>query len=104
VSDELEKKNTSIFIYPSIFFNFKLFFFSFFFKNRFIDESAKFATRTWLERVVIAGLDKIPKTATLRTSDNHSTQLEIIDATKSSFIIRKPGVSMMEKWSITLNF
>jgi mannosyl-oligosaccharide alpha-1,3-glucosidase len=79
-------------------------FFSFFFKNRFIDESAKFATRTWLERVVIAGLDKIPKTATLRTSDNHSTQLEIIDATKSSFIIRKPGVSMMEKWSITLNF
>jgi mannosyl-oligosaccharide alpha-1,3-glucosidase len=95
VSDEAYQNN------PSILFNFKLFSFL---KLRFIDESAKFATRTWLERVVIAGLDKTPKTATLRTSDNHSTQLEIIDATRTSFTIRKPGVSMMDKWSITLNF
>lgn len=75
-----------------------------FFCNRFIDESAKFTTKTWLERVVVVGLDKVPKSATLRTSDNHSTQLEIIDILRNSFTIRKPGVSMMDKWSITLNF
>lgn len=71
--------------------------------SKFIDESAKFTTRTWLERVVIAGLDKIPKSATLRTTDGQSAQLEIIEAKASSFVIRKPGVSMMDKWSITLN-
>lgn len=53
---------------------------------------------------MIVGLDKTPSAATLRTSDGHSTQLEIIDVKKTSFVIRKPGVSMMDKWSITLNF
>lgn len=85
-------------------FNIDIFLLFFFSRNRFIDESAKFTTKTWLERVVVAGLDKVPKSATLRTSDNHSTQLEIIDSTRASFTIRKPGVSMMDKWSITLNF
>lgn len=74
------------------------------FLHRFIDETAKYVTKTWLERVVVVGLDKTPKGATVRSSDNQSQQLEIIDVKKTSFIIRKPGVSMMDKWSITLNF
>ncbi|CRK87777.1 CLUMA_CG001536, isoform A [Clunio marinus] len=73
--------------------------------SRYIDETAKFSTKTWLERVVIVGLNKTPTSATLRTSDNKSTQLEIIDVKKTSFVIRKPGVSMMDNtWSITLNY
>jgi alpha 1,3-glucosidase len=73
--------------------------------HRFIDETASFTTKTWVERVVVAGLDKIPTSATLRTASNHATPLEIIDASKTAFTIRKPGVSMMEStWSITLNF
>jgi mannosyl-oligosaccharide alpha-1,3-glucosidase len=74
------------------------------FPHRFIDESAKYTTKTWLERVIVVGLDKIPKAATARSSDSQSQPLEIIDATKHSFTIRKPAVSMMDKWSITLNF
>lgn len=69
-----------------------------------IDESASYTTKTWLERVIIVGLDKLPKSATLRSSSNQATPLEIVDASKNSFTIRKPGVSMMEKtWSITLH-
>jgi len=55
--------------------------------------------------VVIVGLDRTPVAATLRKSDNQSTKLDIVDAKKTSFTIRKPAVSMMDKqWSITLNF
>lgn len=70
-----------------------------------IDETASYTTKTWLERVIIVGLDKIPASATLRSSSNQATQIDIIDASKTAFTIRKPGVSFMEPtWSITLNF
>lgn len=72
---------------------------------RFIDDSASFTTKTWVERVIIVGLDKIPSTATLRASSNQASDLSIVDASKTAFTIRKPGVSMMEPtWSIKLNF
>ena len=72
--------------------------------NRFIDDSATYPTKTWLERVVIVGMDKIPKEATLHTSNGQSTKLEIIEKTSNSFVVRKPAVSMLDKWSITLNY
>lgn len=72
--------------------------------NRFIDDSATYATKTWLERVVIVGLDKIPKEATLHTSNGQSTKLEIIEKNSNSFVVRKPAVSMLDRWSITLNY
>lgn len=71
---------------------------------RSIDESSNFLTKTWLERVVIAGLDKAPTSATLRTSDGQSQILEIVDVKSGSFVIRKPAVNMSDKWSITLNY
>lgn len=74
------------------------------FLPRSIDESSNFQTKTWLERVVIAGLDKAPISATLRTSDGQSQVLEIVDVKGGSFVIRKPAVNMSDKWSITLNY
>ncbi|CAO1407451.1 unnamed protein product [Diamesa hyperborea] len=72
--------------------------------SRSIDESSNFQTKTWLERVVIAGLDKAPISATLRSSDGQSQVLEIVDVKGGSFVIRKPAVNMSDKWSITLNY
>ncbi|XP_070495450.1 neutral alpha-glucosidase AB [Chironomus tepperi] len=72
--------------------------------SQLIDETASYTTKVWLERVIIVGLDKVPSSATLRASNNQATQVEIIDATKTAFTIRKPGISFMEPtWSITLN-
>lgn len=73
--------------------------------SRMIDETASYTTKVWLERVIIVGLDKVPSGATLRTANNQATKVDIIDASKTAFTIRKPGVSMMESsWSITLNY
>ena len=69
---------------------------------KYIDENASYRTKSWLERVVIVGLDKTPKSATLQ-SGTVTERLDILNE-KNSFIVRKPGVSMLDKWSITLNY
>uniref|UniRef100_U5EKN8 Glucosidase II subunit alpha n=1 Tax=Corethrella appendiculata TaxID=1370023 RepID=U5EKN8_9DIPT len=68
-----------------------------------IDESASYPTKTWLERVVIAGLAKQPKSATLHLSSGKSSPLEVYKD-GNTFVVRKPGISMLEKWSIKLNY
>lgn len=75
----------------------------YFFYFRFIDSNQKYPTKTWLERVVIAGLTKTPKSATLRVNDGTAEILEIYRL-GNTHVIRKPGVSMLDTWSITLNY
>lgn len=70
---------------------------------RFIDSNEKYKTKTWLERVVIAGLAKTPKSATLRVNDGTAETLEIYRL-GNTHVIRKPGVNMVDSWSITLNY
>ncbi|XP_055374971.1 neutral alpha-glucosidase AB [Condylostylus longicornis] len=68
--------------------------------NRFIDKP-NYKTKSWLEKIVIAGLKSIPKTATIK-SDHKTENLEIL-IENSAVIIRRPGVSMTENFVITLN-
>jgi len=72
-------------------------------KSEFIDQGATYSSQSWIERVIIAGLDKIPTKAVLSSSSLSSVSLDIIKDT-NSFIIRKPGVSIQEQWKITLSY
>lgn len=67
-----------------------------------IDEHATYPSKAWVERVIIAGLNKVPTSATLVSASNQIT-LEIIEK-PNVVIIRKPGVSITENWSIKLNY
>lgn len=67
-----------------------------------IDE-AKYATKSWLERVVVVGLDRVPSSATLSSLNLGTSQLDVT-RDEHAFVIRKPGISILEKFSITLNF
>lgn len=77
--------------------------------SRHIDHNNKsvYPTKSWLERVRIAGLKNVPKSATLTINRDGTAkkaiQLDVI-AEDNSIVIRKPGINILEKWSITLNY
>lgn len=72
--------------------------------NRFIDAEAKYpATQSWLERIVLVGLARVPKSATLHVTGRDDVQLEV-QSMGAAAVVRKPAVSVQEKWSITLNY
>ena len=68
-----------------------------------IDAEADYPTKVWLEKVVIAGLQRVPKSATLIVNKQVVGELEVL-ATGSVITVRKPGFNIGEKWSIELNF
>ncbi|XP_055843927.1 neutral alpha-glucosidase AB-like isoform X2 [Episyrphus balteatus] len=70
-------------------------------KNSF-ETKPNYDTKSWLERVVIAGLDKTPKSATLYM-DGKPFELDILPHEKA-IAIRKPGVNMAKKFVIKLNY
>ncbi|XP_017491998.1 PREDICTED: neutral alpha-glucosidase AB-like [Rhagoletis zephyria] len=61
-----------------------------------------FKTAAWIERVVIAGLGRIPKSATL-IIDGASQELEILPHGEG-VAVRKPGISVQQIYNIRLNF
>lgn len=67
-----------------------------------IDPDATFETLARIERVVIAGLDKVPQSATLSTSFKFIT-LDVIKH-ENAYAIEKPAVNITEEWKITLNY
>lgn len=68
-----------------------------------VDEGPDYPTKVWLEKVIIAGLQRVPKSATLIVNKQVVGQLEVIAST--NFVtVRKPGINIAEKWSIELNF
>lgn len=70
--------------------------------NRFIGKP-NYKTESWMERIIIVGLDRVPKSATI-TVDGTATQLEILRSPLPSVVIRKPGVNMGLGFTIALNF
>lgn len=68
-----------------------------------IDSEASFASQSWVERVIIAGLDRIPKSATIHSNTEKGSTLDIIQEAHY-VVVRKPGISILENWKITLNF
>lgn len=74
--------------------------------SRHIDNNKSvYPTKSWLERVRIAGLSGRPKSATLTIANDakKAVQLEVV-VEGQSVVIRKPGINVLEKWSITLNY
>lgn len=68
-----------------------------------IDPRADYQTKVWLERVIIAGLQRVPKSATLVVNKQVVGELEVIPS--GSFVtVRKPGINIAENWSIELKF
>ncbi|XP_058812455.1 neutral alpha-glucosidase AB isoform X2 [Topomyia yanbarensis] len=68
-----------------------------------IDTTATYVTKSWLERVVLVGLAKVPKSATLHLSNGESLALDVY-VEEGAVVVRKPGVSMLDSWSIKLNY
>lgn len=68
-----------------------------------IDEAAEYPTKVWLEKVVLVGLKRTPKSATLLVNKQVLSQLEIIPG-EHFVTVRKPGINIAEKWSIELNY
>ncbi|XP_067640752.1 neutral alpha-glucosidase AB isoform X2 [Eurosta solidaginis] len=62
----------------------------------------QFKTVAWIERVVIAGLERVPKSATLIV-DGISKELEILPFSEA-VAVRKPGITVQQVFNIRLNF
>ncbi|XP_055683933.1 neutral alpha-glucosidase AB [Lutzomyia longipalpis] len=67
------------------------------------DEKANYDTKSWVERIVIVGLEHVPKSATLNVSGEPSVTLEVYKHGES-VVVRKPKVVLSRKWSIQLNY
>ena len=68
-------------------------------------ETPSYETRSWLEKVVVLGLneDSGSGTATLKTPTTEVRKLQTkFDAKKKALVIRKPGVNMADEWEIEL--
>lgn len=72
-------------------------------KSEFIDDAARYDTQAWVERIVIAGLERVPRSATLVPENGASVTLDV-NKDGNAFIVRKPGVNVATRWSITLNY
>ncbi|KAM3968802.1 neutral alpha-glucosidase AB-like isoform 2-T2 [Aphomia sociella] len=70
----------------------------------FIDESASYPTKSWVERIVIAGIKSPPKTAKLQQNAKHTTLLMTLHKGNDVLVIRKPGASMAKPWKITFSY
>lgn len=73
------------------------------FDFRKIDPSADYPTKIWLERVIIAGLTRVPKSATLIVNKQIVGDLEV-EAHGAYVTVRKPGINIAESWRIALKF
>ncbi|KAF4519178.1 hypothetical protein B566_EDAN008241 [Ephemera danica] len=70
---------------------------------KFIDTKAHFTTKAWLERVIILGLNSSPSKVMLYNKGIGEKELQFAyNPNKHLVVLRKPGVSMAEEWSIAL--
>jgi len=69
--------------------------------NHFVGKP-KYKTDAWIERIVIAGLEKLPSSASI-TVNGISQQLEVIQHDQA-VVVRKPGVKMDVDFVIKLNY
>uniref|UniRef100_A0A1B0AK62 Glucosidase II subunit alpha n=1 Tax=Glossina pallidipes TaxID=7398 RepID=A0A1B0AK62_GLOPL len=69
--------------------------------NEFINRP-KYVSKSWIERVVIAGLTKKPKSATI-VVDGLTQELEV-QPKEHAYVVRKPGVAINKDFEIKLNF
>lgn len=70
----------------------------------FIDENARYPTRAWLERVVIAGIKTPPRSARLTQGDATQALQMTLHKGNDVLVVRKPGASMAEPWKIQFTY
>lgn len=69
--------------------------------NRFIGKP-NYKTEAWIERIVIAGLERVPNGATI-TVNGVTQQLEVLPH-EGHVVVRKPGIKMDVDFALKLNF
>ncbi|CAH2061938.1 unnamed protein product, partial [Iphiclides podalirius] len=65
-----------------------------------VDATAQFATRAWLERVVVAGVRAAPKSARLRQGGRGAALQMTLHRGNDVLVLRKPGASLASDWTI----
>lgn len=70
----------------------------------FVNEHASYPTRSWVERIVIAGIKSPPKTAKLNQGDKQVALQMTLHKGNDVLVIRKPGASMAQPWSIVFSY
>lgn len=71
--------------------------------SSYIDEGASYVTYAWIERIVIAGLDRTPRSATLIAGAAPPFELDVLKQ-GNSVVVRKPAINVAESWTITLKY
>lgn len=67
-----------------------------------VDTTSVYPAKSWVERVIIVGLDRVPKSAELKSTGT-TVSLDV-NAELGAVVIRKPAANMLEKWTITLEY
>ncbi|KAJ0170469.1 hypothetical protein K1T71_013840 [Dendrolimus kikuchii] len=70
----------------------------------FVNENASYPTRSWVERIVIAGIKTPPKTAKLHQGNKQTVLQMTLHRGNDVLVIRKPGASMAQPWTITFTY
>nr|BBD49479.1 alpha-glucosidase [Samia ricini] len=70
----------------------------------FVNERASYPTRSWLERIVIAGIKTPPKTAKLHQGDRQVALQMTLHRGNDVLVVRKPSASMAQPWTITFTY
>ncbi|KPJ21211.1 Neutral alpha-glucosidase AB [Papilio machaon] len=65
-----------------------------------VNPSAQFASRAWIERIVIAGIRTAPRTARLQHGGRSTALQMTLHRGNDVLVIRKPGAPVSEDWSI----
>ncbi|GFY77929.1 neutral alpha-glucosidase AB [Trichonephila inaurata madagascariensis] len=70
--------------------------------SKIIGGPGKFKTSSWLEKIIVVGLQKPPSSLKFSSKSIKTNELLFTyDETKQKLVIRKPGVNMGEEWKIT---
>ncbi|XP_026743419.1 neutral alpha-glucosidase AB-like isoform X1 [Trichoplusia ni] len=70
----------------------------------FPNENAHYPTRSWVERIVIAGIKTPPKTAKLHQGDKQLSLQMTLHKGNDVLVVRKPGANMAHPWKITFSY
>ncbi|KAH9643481.1 hypothetical protein HF086_001427 [Spodoptera exigua] len=73
-------------------------------KLAFVNEKASYPTRSWVERIVIAGIKTPPKTAKLVQGDKQTSLQMTLHKGNDVLVVRKPAASMAQPWKITFSY
>ncbi|XP_050680339.1 neutral alpha-glucosidase AB [Leptidea sinapis] len=69
-----------------------------------LQNNAHYPTRTWVERIVVAGIKTAPKSAQLIQGESRSALHMTIHRGNDVLVVRKPGAKMAADWEIRFTY